>query len=225
MNSVYRFVLGWKDLVIKVYGDHPLAAALVTILAIGAFYILEKTWRPGKRPTNLFITLGGWAVAVPILGILLDTVGKIFEFLEGLLSIVLKLVESSYRIYAHHPFLILTLVVIAVFGYFALKRWRPAILPGRPAKLIALFVATVVAAHILAPIADIIAPYSEATAVNEKKSEPVVATAPPANLPSTDVGQSFSPQVTAPTKSGGSQSIAPPSPATKGPNKENSSSH
>jgi hypothetical protein len=220
MNSVYHFVLGWKDLIIKLYTEHQLAAALVTVLAIGAFFMLEKTWRPGKRPTNLFIILGGWAIAVPILGILLDALGKVIEFVEALLSIMLKLVESSYHIYARHPYLVLSLGFIAVLGYFAWKRWRPTLLPGRPAKLVALSAATVVAAHILAPIADVIAPSPEAAESQEKKHEPVVPAARSANLPASEAGKPLPSKATAPTESGDSRAIVPPSTATMAPNKQ-----
>ncbi len=178
MNSIYHFVMAWKDLIIKVSGDHPLAAAIVTILVVGMFFVLEKSWRPGKRPSNLLILLAGWSIAVPVLGLLLDALGKIWEFLEAALSILIRLVDSSYHIYAHHPFLVLGLVAAALLSYFAWKRWRPQILPNRLTRVVALATATVVAAHILAPIADIVSPSREGAVEAMKKSEPVAPASP-----------------------------------------------
>ena len=46
MSAIYHFIMGWKELITKVFGEYPLAGALVTFAAIGVFLQLE---RPGDR--------------------------------------------------------------------------------------------------------------------------------------------------------------------------------
>jgi hypothetical protein len=38
MTSIYEFLNAWRELITKVFGEYPLAAALMTLLAVGMFF-------------------------------------------------------------------------------------------------------------------------------------------------------------------------------------------
>jgi hypothetical protein len=42
MSPIYHFIMGWREFITKVFGEYPLAGALVTLAAIGVFLQLEK---------------------------------------------------------------------------------------------------------------------------------------------------------------------------------------
>ena len=42
MNSILDFIVAWKDLITKVFGNHTLAAAFVTIIAVGVYVLLDR---------------------------------------------------------------------------------------------------------------------------------------------------------------------------------------
>ncbi len=175
MSSIYHFIMAWKDLITKVFGEYPLAGALVTLIAVGLFYQLEKNWRPRKRPSNLLLTLIGWAIVVPILGFVLNIAGEAWEIIKGLVPALAKLSASLYAIYTHHPYVVLAVVAVAILTYFAWKRWRPRLLPYRAARVIALVIAAILVTLILGPIADSLGPPKEADA------HPAAQPTPPAN--------------------------------------------
>ena len=171
MDTVISAIVAWKDLITKVFGQYPLAAALVTLAAIGLYFYLQEKERPGKGPTNILIVLFVWAIAVPILGFILTILGKVWDFVEAVAPAIAKALGSLYSIYDKHPILVLVLITIAILTYFAWKQWRPSLLPSRSLRIIALIVAVVVAAHITNPVANILTP-SQSPAAGNAASQP-----------------------------------------------------
>src|SRR5262245_24187964 len=125
MSTIIELVEKWKDLIVKVFTDSPLAAAIVTLVAAGAFYWLSRKTRPGKTVTNAFLVLVGWAIAVPVVGFIFTVLGKIWEAIEFLASGAIRLTGSLYTIYARHPLLIIAIVVVGVVAYAAWTWWWP----------------------------------------------------------------------------------------------------
>jgi hypothetical protein len=165
MDAVLSVVNAWKDLIIKVFGQYPLAAALITLVAVAAFFYIEKTLRPRQAPTNILIVLLGWAVAVPILGGLLWLLGELWDLVKAVAPAVASALSSLFLIYQKHPFLVLSLVGIAILAYVAWKRWQPNILPSRSLRVLSLGIAVTLLAHVVSPIVEYLLP--EATVASK----------------------------------------------------------
>jgi hypothetical protein len=156
MRTMVDFLNAWRELIIKVFTEHTLAASLVTILAVLAFLWIRRR-RGSWRPTDLLILLAAWAVLVPILGFLMTVFGKAWAAFEVMLAFVPPVLGSFYRIYDHHPYLILTIIALGTISYFVWERWWPKVLPKRVWRLVCIAICVVVIAHIVSPIADRVA--------------------------------------------------------------------
>jgi hypothetical protein len=135
MSAVVDFIVSWKDLITKVFGEYPLAAAIFTFAAVGVFLGLERQWRKGKTPTNLMAVFVGWAVLVPIGGWVFSLFGKVWSVIESAVPIVTAVIGSLYRIYEKHPIVVLSIVAVALAAYPTWK-WRFAkFLPSRALRV------------------------------------------------------------------------------------------
>ena len=178
MDSVISAVSAWKDLIIKVFGQYPLAGALVTLLAIGAFFLLEQKERPGKAPTNILIVLLGWSILVPLTGLVLTVLGEIWDLVKAGAPIVAKVLGSFYAIYDKHPYLVLSLCALAMAAYFVWGKWWPKIQPSAPLRVLTLVATTIVVAHIASPIANALSPDSPSPAAKAAESSATPAVQP-----------------------------------------------
>ena len=158
METVVSAITRWKDLITKVFSEYPLAAALMTLAAVGAFYALEKSLRPKQAATNILIVLLSWAVAVPILGGGLWVIGQVWDVVKAIAPALTKALTSLFGIYEKHPLLVLALITIAVVIYFAWKRFRPKVLPSRGLRVVFLATLVLVVSHVASPIADMFTP-------------------------------------------------------------------
>jgi len=161
MTTIYEFLNAWRELIMKVFGEYPLAGALITLLAIGMFYGLQTEWRRGRMKSNLLLVFVGWLILVPILGLTMTVLSKVWEFIEAAVPILGTILSSSYHIYEHHPYLVLIILVIGIAGYFIWNRWwprRPEFLQNRYLKILCVVVAIVVVVHIASPIANLFSP-------------------------------------------------------------------
>src|SRR4051812_32202903 len=104
MDAVLLAINTWKDLIVKVFGQYPLAGALITLVAVGVFFYLEKTLRPKQAPTNILLVLLGWAVAVPILGAILWFLGELWDLVKAIAPPIASVLSSLFSIYQKHPF-------------------------------------------------------------------------------------------------------------------------
>src|SRR5215472_124905 len=148
MSGLVSAVNAWKDLISKIFGQYPLAGALVTLLAVGAFLFLQKKVRPRKAATNFLLVFLGWAILVPLVGLVLTMLSKVWEFIEATAPIVAKVLGSFYSIYARHPLMVLVLCGLAFSAYFVWRRWWPNVLRSRAMRILFLAVVTLVAAFI-----------------------------------------------------------------------------
>ncbi len=166
MTTIYEFLNGWRELITKVFAEHTLAAALITLLAIGMFYGLQTEWRRGRTRSNLLLVFVGWLILVPILGFVMTVFGKVWEFVEGTVPIVTKILGSFYHIYNRHPYLVLIILALGVAGYFVWNRWwpeRPEFIRNRYLRIVCVVAGIVAAAHIASPIADLFSPPATVT--------------------------------------------------------------
>jgi hypothetical protein len=184
MNSIIDFITAWKDLISKIFGEYPLAASLVTAVAVGAFALLERE-RRRNTATNFMIVLIGWAMSVPVVGFVMNVLGKIWEVIEAIAPIVTKVLGSFYAIYEKHPLLILALVALAMASYFVWKRWWPEMLPNRSLRIVSVAGVTIVVAHLLSPFADLVGSVASETdgSSHEQSKKPIAITASPTRVP------------------------------------------
>jgi hypothetical protein len=199
MSSVLTVVNTWKDLIIKVFGEYPLAGAIVTILAILLFFHINKNVRKNKTTTNALLILLGWAIAVPILGFVLNVFAKTWEVLEGIVPVLTRVGGSSYAIYDRHPLVVLSLLVLSAAAYFVWKwRWS-RVLPSRALRVAVLLVVFVLAIHLANPIADIFSPQSpnaKAVQLKDTKAGAERSSNPPAQSPQLPPSARGSPETT-----------------------------
>lgn len=162
MDVAISVIEVWKDLIIKVFGEYPLAGALMTLLSIYAFFVLEKA-RHWETPVNVAAVLMGWAIGVPLVGLIFSVVSTLWRLLEAVssglwgfikaaFSFLSHLIGSFYRVYVIHPILVIILCISAVIGYFVWRHWWPAVWPSRSVRISTLFAATILLAIIFAPI-------------------------------------------------------------------------
>ena len=125
MTSIYEFLNAWRELITKVFGEYPLAAALMTLLAVGMFFALQTEWRRERTRSNILLVFVGWLVAVPILGFVMTVLGKVWEFIETTVPRVGKILGSFYHIYKSHPYMVLIILALGIVGYCVWNRWWP----------------------------------------------------------------------------------------------------
>lgn len=167
MTSIYEFLNAWRELITKVFGEYPLAAAIVTLLAVVLFFELQTEWRRERTKSNILLVFVGWLIAVPIVGLVMTVLGKVWGFIETTVPIVGEILGSFYHIYEHHPYMVLIILALGIIGYFVWNHWwpaRPQFLQNRVLKVLCVVAAIVIAAHIAGPIADLVHPQAAVTA-------------------------------------------------------------
>ncbi|HZE11155.1 MAG TPA: hypothetical protein VE034_06190 [Burkholderiales bacterium] len=208
MSSIVDFIVFWKNLITGVFVDHTLAAALVTIVAIAVFLFLDKEVRKGKRPTNLMIVLVGWVILVPIVGMVMTVLAKIWAFFEKVIPMVTDVLSSFYKIYERHPLLVLILILLGFVTYFLWAKFRPGVLPNRTLRIAGVVVAVVVAAHIASPLANLVAPKGSPSQEKDAKAKQPES---PATTSSAPVIPKVTSRVLSPSASDAPQPITPAS--------------
>ena len=161
ISIIYQFSISWKELITKVFGQYPLAAALITILAVAAFIKLQTEWRRGRTSSNVSLVFLGWLVLVPIFGFVMIVLGKLWAFIEVALPFMAKILGSFYGIYEHHPYMVLITLALGIVCYFAWNRlWprRPEVLQNRFLRILCIAAGIVIAVHVASPLADLFSP-------------------------------------------------------------------
>jgi uncharacterized membrane protein len=107
MQWFIDFIGKWSDAIGKVFGEFPIAAAIMTLVAVLVFVRLIKwpitDWQ--SAALNFFCVLLGWLICVPILGwffIFLRWIGATGAFF--------------YERYERQPVLFIVLTLLAVVG-------------------------------------------------------------------------------------------------------------
>ena len=120
MAGVIEFLKVWAHLIGDVFGKYPLAAALVTVVAVGAFVLLERQRNTPHDTTisviHAFIILIGWLISVPLLGFIFNTGSTTAAFfISG--------IQFFYSMYNQQPIVVLVLLVLSLLGY-GIWEWR-----------------------------------------------------------------------------------------------------
>jgi hypothetical protein len=155
-----EFLSSWRELITKVYVEDTLAAALVTIVAVAAFFRMKRWWKGGPRWLHGVVVVFAWAVAVPIVGFLMDVLRVVWGAVTAVLPILVTLTGSLYGIYERHPYMVLAIVVLGGIGYFVQRLWYSS----RALRVSVSVVAVVLVAHLAAPIADRLVPERQSPA-------------------------------------------------------------
>jgi hypothetical protein len=128
MSGFLAFAQAWAKLVGEVFSQYPLAAAIVTLIAVALFLLFERTSASSGWPEltlRFFLALVAWAILVPILGTVLAILTWLGEKAEQTLSGLGQLVRFLYGDYVAQPIPVLILFSVSVIGFFVWNRWRP----------------------------------------------------------------------------------------------------
>lgn len=126
------------------YADQPLAAALVTIVAIGVFWSLMG-WKKTpdfsdqrKVAKNGLFVLVGWAIAVPILDFIFSAIAKILEW-AGIAGGGIFWVWERFN---EQPFVVLICLIMVILGLsvWCYRAKKPHIIVKSLASLLAFLV-------------------------------------------------------------------------------------
>lgn len=162
MGPIVFLLHQWQFLVSYLFTGFPLFGALVTLLCVGIFFHFEKTERPGETPTNILIALLSWMAIVPLVGIVLGLLVKVWLAVASVLPFIVGPVAAFLAVYDRHPFMVLALIVVATSAYFWWKLRRPRVLPWRWVRVALLGAATVLLALALDPVANRLRPVPSA---------------------------------------------------------------
>ena len=125
MEFIFNILKTIGSTIASFYAAHPLAAAILTIVAIAVFWsLMEWKGKPDfsdkkKLAKNGLIVLLGWAIAVPIL----DFIFKIFaKLLEGA-SLVGKSIGWLWTRFNEQPFVVLICLTLTVVCFLFWKHF------------------------------------------------------------------------------------------------------
>jgi len=125
MTTVLDWLRVWGETIAAMFKEHPIIAAVLSLLAIGAFLALEK-WRNdydewARRSLHFIAVFLGWAILVPIVGFVADVV-------IGGATAIWSFIVLAYDLYRRQPILVLSLLGIcglALLVWELLRRNRP----------------------------------------------------------------------------------------------------
>src|ERR1051326_7467438 len=92
-----------KALVQRAFSEHILAVALLTVVALAVFVLLQQEWRPYSLPSNLAFVAGGWLIAVSSLVYVMAFAHKGWRMLEQAMPFAAKLSAYTYGICERPP--------------------------------------------------------------------------------------------------------------------------
>lgn len=158
-----RLVASWQDLVSRAFSDHTLAAAVVTIAAIGIFVVLQQELRPYRLATNAAYVALGWLVSISVLVYVMAALRRGWSLLEQALPVAARVSAYLYGIVERHPIFALVIVGAGTTAYFLERLWPRPVSWGPVRALCAIF-GIGLAIHVGGPIADLVVPVPVAAA-------------------------------------------------------------
>jgi hypothetical protein len=171
-----RLVASWQDLVSRAFSDHTLAAAVVTIAAIGILVVLQQELRPYRLATNAAYVALGWLVSVSVLVYVMAALRRGWALLEEALPVAARLSAYLYGICERHPMLALVIVGAGTTAYFLERIWPRPVSLG-PVRALCAILGIALAIHVAGPIADLVAGEPVAS-LPAKPAQQLVALAP-----------------------------------------------
>ena len=172
MNIVLRAADWWVSTVTRAFTEHTLGAAVICIVAIGLFIVLQKEYRPFGFFVNAGIVVLGWLLAITGLPFAMSGGANFVATLDQSAPLVSRFAAYLYGIYERHPYMVLAIVGVGTTAYFLRQSW-PFRLAWWPVRAVLTVLAVVLLVHVSAPIADLIEPVASAPAA-PKASAPLV---------------------------------------------------
>lgn len=155
IDTVLNLVVAWPVMISRAFTEHMLAAAVVTIAAIGIFVVLQQELRPHHLVTNIWFVALGWLVSVSVLVPAMAGLRKAWGAVDSALPLAGKLAGYLYGICERHPILALVIAGVGTTAYFLKRPWPTVVAWGPVRALCALFgIALLI--HISGPIADLV---------------------------------------------------------------------
>jgi hypothetical protein len=178
MQTVLNFVVSWPEHVSRAFTEHALAAAVVTIAAIGIFVVLQRELRPYHLWTNIGFVAVGWLASVSVLALVMAGLRKAWAAFESALPFVAKLSGYLYGICERHPILALVIVGVGTTAYFLKQPW-PMLVSWGPVRAACAVFGIALAIHVAGPIADLVAAEPAAAASPAGQAEEKFVQVPP----------------------------------------------
>ena len=169
MDTVLNAIASWPVMMSRAFTEHTLAAAVVTIAALGIFVLLQQEWRPHRLVTNIWFVAVGWLVSVSVLVPALAWLRRSWRMFESALPLAAKLFAYLYAICERHPIVALVIVGAGTTAYFLRRAW-PAAVSWAPVRAVCAVLGVALLIHIAGPIADLVegkAPVSATAAPRE----------------------------------------------------------
>ena len=159
MHFFIEFIGKWADTIGKVFGEFPIAAAIVTLAAALAFFAFVK-W-PIQDWMHATLVFFGvficWLICVPLLGWVFRAVG----FLSAASAFM-------YERYERQPLVFLATTALALVGGLIWVYALPRRGPPRIQKILAIAGCWLLGILLLVPIFDVFAPTKDKTASGAK---------------------------------------------------------
>ncbi|HWD23798.1 MAG TPA: hypothetical protein VG591_11785 [Burkholderiales bacterium] len=149
-------VASWHELISRAFSDHTLAAAVITIAAIGIFVVLQQELRPYRLSSNAAYAALGWLVSISILVYVMAALRRGWALLGEALPVAARVSAYLYDICERHPILALVIVGAGTTAYFLERLWPRPVLWG-PVRAACAVLVIALAIHVTGPIADLIA--------------------------------------------------------------------
>jgi len=171
-----RLVASWQDLISRAISDHTLAAAVVTIAAIGIFVVLQQELRPYRLASNAAYVAVGWLLSVSVLAYVMAALRRGWALLEDALPVAARVSAYLYGIVERHPILALVIVGTGTTAYFLERLWPRPVSWG-PVRALCAIIGIGLAIHIAGPIADLVAAEPPKPALQSTAVRPAQAVA------------------------------------------------
>lgn len=155
VDTVLNLVVAWPVMISRAFTEHTLAAAIVTIAAIGIFVILQQELRPYHLVTNIWYVAVGWLISVSVLVPVMQGLRKAWAAFDSALPLAGKLAGYLYGICERHPILALVIVGVGTTAYFLKRPW-PTMVAWGPVRAVCAVFGIALLIHIAGPIADLV---------------------------------------------------------------------
>lgn len=155
IDTILNLIVSWPVMISRAFTEHPLAAAVLSIAAVGIFVILQQELRPGHLVTNAWYVVLGWLVSISVLVPVMEGLRKAWAAFEGALPVAGKLAAYLYGICERHPMLALAIVGVGTTAYFLKRPW-PAPVAWGPVRAVCALFGIALLIHIAGPIADLV---------------------------------------------------------------------
>jgi hypothetical protein len=176
LDTVLNLVVSWPVMISRAFTQHSLAAAVLTVAAIGIFVVLQQELRPYGLLTNIAYVASGYVISISLLVPLMAGMRKAWAMLETALPFAGKLSAYLYGICERHPMVALAIVGVGTTTYFLKQPW-PTLVSWGPVRAVCAVFGIALMIHIAGPIADLVTGEEQANVVQGEETFAQVAAA------------------------------------------------